>query len=485
MGVAQAGAERSRDLSRETALYAMAMVVGGLMQLAFLPFMSVFMTAEQAGELGVLRTIAEVVAGIVVLGLPTAVIRAWHATTSHRAVLTRAVTLPVIPAVVSAGLLILVGPALAGWLRLGRPDLLWHSLGLGTAVAYLQVLMSMPRAEGLAGRYFLMQLFRGLLALGLLAGLLYLLDVDPVPGFMTARWAPAALMALFAAGMMVSRTRASRGEAAPRGLTGGILAFGLPLVPASLALIVLSSADIVMLRNIYPALSESGYYEWAGRACLLLTPLVLGFDMAWKRFIFRTRRDGGTMGELGRAGLLFMVLLDWAALVLAMSAPAIVAVVGGGAYWPAVRILPTLAGAGAMYGLYLISQTGCLLTGQTKYVAWMTGFGALLNIGFNFRLIPVAGGLGAAFATLATDLFMALSLFWLGRKVFPVSFLAVVLMVVPPVAYGPLATMGEGGRSTAVLVGTGLTALVIAGLRAGGTRLSRIVAPPRAGGTDG
>ncbi|MBN2585736.1 MAG: polysaccharide biosynthesis C-terminal domain-containing protein, partial [Candidatus Fermentibacteraceae bacterium] len=126
---------------------------------------------------------------------------------------------------------------------------------------------------------------------------------------------------------------------------------------------------------------------------------------------------------------------------------------------------------GALYGLFLISQTGCLLTGQTRFIAWMTLFGALLNIGFNFRLIPVAGALGAAFATLATNLFMALSLFWLGRNVFPISFLMVVLTVIPPVALGPLATLGPGWRTLAVLLATAVTLLVIWFMRASGTRL--------------
>jgi hypothetical protein len=98
----------------------------------------------------------------------------------------------------------------------------------------------------------------------------------------------------------------------------------------------------------------------------------------------------------------------------------------------------------------------------------MTVFGAGLNIVFNLRLIPVAGGVGAAFATLATDLFMALSLFWLGRKVFPISFVVVVLVVLPPIALGPLATLGGTGRGLAALAGSVLCAAVMLLLRMSG-----------------
>ena len=236
-------------------------------------------------------------------------------------------------------------------------------------------------------------------------------------------------------------------------------------------MIILSSADMFMLRSILPDMTQSGYYEWASRACLVLMPMILGFNMAWKRFIFRKKRTGGTLAELGRAGLLFMLLVNWGSLILAMSSPWIVPLVGGEQFLPAARVLPTLAGSVALYGLFLISQTGCLLTGQTRYIAGMTLFGAMLNIGFNFRLIPVAGAMGAAFATLGTNLFMALSLFWLGRKVFPISFFVVVLTVLPPIAFGPMANLNPGIRMIIVLAATLITVLGVGYLRLMGTRL--------------
>jgi O-antigen/teichoic acid export membrane protein len=175
------------------------------------------------------------------------------------------------------------------------------------------------------------------------------------------------------------------------------------------------------------------------------------------------------MDELGRSGLLFMVTVNWAAMILALLSNEIVAVFGGGAWIPAARVLPWMAGAAAMYALFTISQTAPLLTGQTKYIGWMTAFGAVLNIGFNLRLIPVAGAVGAAFATLATNMFMALSLFWIGRKVFPVSFPAIAVMVVVPVFSGPLSGLNSGYRIIAVLAGTAVTVTVINVLRLLGT----------------
>jgi|GEM_PF-442585 len=463
---------RRRDLSRETLYYAIALIVSGLVQVAFLPFMSRFLSAEAAGELGALRVLSEGIAGIVVLGLPTALIRAWQRTTAHRSVLVRGILFPIVPALLLSVLVYIFRGSLSGYLNLGDPSFLGHAALLGIAVAYVQIVLSFPRAEGLARKYLILQLIRGATSLAALWAFLRLTTIGAVPSFMTARWAPSFIIVLAAVAMTWRRTAPSRTQVKPPGLTKELFSFSLPLIPASLAMIVLSSADMFMLRNIYPVMSESGYYEWASRACLVMMPLILGFDMAWKRFIFRKRDSGGTIAELGRAGLLFMIIVNWMALVLAMITPILVAAIGGGTFWPAVKVLPTLAGASAMYGLFLISQTGCLLTGQTRYVAMMTAFGAVLNIGFNLRLIPVAGATGAAFATLGTNLFMAMSLFWLGRKVFPISFIVVTLMVIPPIMFGPLASLGPNWRAWIVVGASLITALVIGMLRIMGTTIS-------------
>jgi len=459
-----------RDLARETLLYALAMVVSGLVQFAFLPFMSSFLTPEQAGELGVVRIISEIIAGIVVLGLPASIIRAWHHTDAHRAVLKRSIVLPLIPLLIAAVLVITLGGRVSSLLHISNPSLLLHALALGGSVALLQVALSMPRAKGMAGTYFVIQFARGIVSLGLLFFLLRSVNTaDAIKFFLEARWLPTILAVIFSFFLVWRFTKTSSSVPAPEKLTGSMLAFSLPLVPASLALLVLSSADMFMLRTISTDLAQSGWYEWAGRAVLILAPLTLGFSMAWHRYIFRKKKEGGRMDELGRTGLLFMVTVNWAAMTLALLSNEIVSVFGGGAWLPAAKVLPWIAGSAAMYALFTISQTAPLLTGQTKYIGWMTAFGAVINIGFNLRLIPVAGAVGAAFATLATNMFMSLSLFWIGRKVFPVSFYAVVVMVIVPVFSGPMSGMDPNYRIIAILAGTAVTVIIIQALRSLGT----------------
>lgn len=457
-----------RELGRETLLYAGAMIVSGMVQLAFLPFMSRLLSPAEAGELGVLSAMSEVVAAVAILGLPTAVVRAWQRSGAKRRILVFASLLPLIPIGLCVLVSLLLAPGLVRTLHLSRPGLMFHALALGGGVALFQAASATARARGMAGFYFLLQLCRGLLSLGLLVILIAGFRGVPVlDAFLGARWVPTLAAFGVVVAVMGRLTADSRRETDP-GLVPRLLAFGLPLIPAGLAMIVLSGADVVMLRTISPDMDQSGYYEWASRAALVLTPITLGFGMAWQRYIFRKRREGGSMGELGRTALAFMTGVVWASMVLALASREVTLLFGGRAWLPAAAVLPWIAASGGLYALFTVSQTGPLLTGQTRFIGGMTFLGAVLNIGFNLRLIPVAGAVGAAFATLGTNMFMGMSLFWLGRKVFPVSFGALVLLMAFPVGAGAASGLEPGLRSVIVLGITGLAVLVLAGLRAAG-----------------
>lgn len=457
-----------RELGRETLLYAGAMVVSGMVQLAFLPFMSSWLLPSEVGELGVLTAISEVVASISIMGLSTAVVRAWHESPAKRRILLLASLLPLAPIVLCALTAAVLAPGLLRSLHFSRAGLIFHALALGGGVALFQSVSATARARGMAAFFFILQLCRGLASLGLL--LLFMAGIRGIPAleaFLGARWVPTLAAMGVVVLVMFRRTSDSSGSFDP-GLSRRLLAFGLPLVPAGLAMIVLSGADIVMLRTICPDLDQSGYYEWASRAALVLSPITLGFGMAWQRYIFRKKREGGSMEEMGRTALAFMAGVVWASSVLSLSSREVTLLFGGDAWLPAAAVLPWIAASGALYALFTVSQTGPLLTGQTRYIGGMTFFGAVLNIGFNLRLIPVAGAVGAAFATMGANMFMGMSLFWLGRKVFPVSFLAVFPLTALPVAAGALAGMAPGVRSMLVLSVTVLTVLLFQGLRKAG-----------------
>lgn len=441
-------------LRRETLLYGLSTVVSGLVMLAFLPFMSEWLDPAEAGESGVLRITAEVFAGIAVLGLPVGIVRLWSRDgVSKRAVVIRAASGTVAAAAILGAAAFLLSPWLRSELSISTPSGLLHACLLGTGAALVQVALTFHRADGRAGSYFWVQAARGLLSLALLP-LLLLAGAGGVNSFLAARWVPAMLAA--ATAILVALRFAGPSPGSARGL----LRYSLPLVPAGLAMLVLSSADMMMLRSMAPDLLESGYYEWSSSACMALTPLTIGFGMAWHRRVFGAAGQPGGLARLGRQALAFIVVLEAAALLLALSSRELVELVGGPGYSGAARVLPILAGSAALYGVFIVAQTGPLLSGRTWQVSMATFIGAFGNIVFNYRLIPLYGASGAALATLGTNLFMAASLFWTGRAAFPANAPLIALVMAVPAAMGPVSTLSLPLRATIAVAWTAGSALL-------------------------
>ncbi|NLP04866.1 lipopolysaccharide biosynthesis protein [Candidatus Fermentibacteria bacterium] len=449
-------------LKRETVLYAAATTVGGLAMLAFLPFMSASLSAEEAGAVGSLRTLADVVAGIAVLGFPTGMMRYWQdGATSRRHLLRLAVILPFAAAAVLGGLLLLFRDAVCNLLRLETPSLLLHGFLLGAGAAMVQVLASPLRAEGRAGSYLAVQSVRTAASVVLLVILLGRGGPGVTP-FLASRWAPALVASL---ALLVMAVPLAKREGKP---PSGLLRFSLPFVPSGLALLVLQSADMTMLRSIGGDLGQSGYYEWATSACMILAPLTQGFGMAWLRHIFRDRESRNDPGRMGRSALQFVVLALLAAAILSLAAPELASALGGEAFAPAGRVIPLLAGANALYALFVVAQTGPLLSGRTDWIALVTILGAGANILFNARLIPLYGAQGAALATLGTNVFMAGSLFWTGRRAFPVSFPVISVLMLLAALLGPVSQLPLGFRAGIAAAGTAAALSLVSALRRAG-----------------
>ena len=205
------------------------------------------------------------------------------------------------PAAVLGVLLYIFRDAVCALLRLEPPSLLLHGFLLGAGAALVQVLASPLRAEGRAGAYLAVQSVRTVASVALLVILLGRAGPGVTP-FLASRWAPAIAASL--ALLVMAVPLAKRGGNAPSGL----LRFSLPFVPSGLALLVLQSADMTMLRSIGGDLDQSGYYEWATSACMILAPLTQGFGMAWLRHIFRDPGSRSDPGRMGRSALQFVVL---------------------------------------------------------------------------------------------------------------------------------------------------------------------------------
>lgn len=212
------------------------------------------------------------------------------------------------------------------------------------------------------------------------------------------------------------------------GLYRSLLKFGLPLIPAGLASMMVQVID----RPILKALTDDatvGIYQANYRLGFFMMMVVNMFDAAWRPFFLQTASDPDGKKLLARVLTYFIfgacvVVLglslfigDLVALPLLNGKPLI-----HPDYWSGLGIVPIVLLAYLFNGAYVNFLAPVTLAKRSELVAYATGAGALVNVLLNFLLIPAWGITGAALATLAAYLAMACLLHQMGRAVYPIDY---------------------------------------------------------------
>lgn len=85
-------------------------------------------------------------------------------------------------------------------------------------------------------------------------------------------------------------------------------------------------------------------------------------------------------------------------------------------------IIPLVALGYVLYGFYIIMLAGIYIRDKTWFLPVATLCAAALNLGLNFVLVPRYGIVGAAYATIAAYLFLAIIMYGLSRTVYHVPY---------------------------------------------------------------
>lgn len=174
-----------------------------------------------------------------------------------------------------------------------------------------------------------------------------------------------------------------------------LLRFGLPLLPASLSMYVMNTADRWFIQH-YHGEQELGLYAVGAKFAILIAFVVETFRKAWWPIAMDSMHsdDGprtyrmiarGYMG-IGVAGIVYLSFLS----------PWLMKLMAAETYYEGYPIIGILAWQSLFYGFYLIASAGLWKTENTKYSAIFFAITAVLNILLNYLLVPKYGGIGAA-----------------------------------------------------------------------------------------
>ena len=198
--------------------------------------------------------------------------------------------------------------------------------------------------------------------------------------------------------------------------------FGVPLVPAALALVVINFSDRFFLAHLAD-LNEVGVYEMGMRVASAMVLLLTAFRMAWPAFAYSIEDDGEARRTYAFVLTYLVFIASWVALALGLLAPWIVELLSSdSAFDEGARVVAILAFAKAAYAAYIVMAIGVGRARRTQFNWVITGAAAAVNIGLNLLLVPRYGMFGSAAATAAAFGVLFLGMTWYAQRVYPVSY---------------------------------------------------------------
>ena len=214
-----------------------------------------------------------------------------------------------------------------------------------------------------------------------------------------------------------------------------MLAFGLPVVPASFAYGIVGSADRYFLQRSR-GLAEVGTYAVAVKFFAIAMMAVSAFSLAFFPFAHARAHEPDAPRLFARVLSLYVVAASLAALFLGVFAPEAVALLAPPEYRAAARPALLLAFAAVAYGAYYVACLGIQLSLKTSLLGWTAGAAALASLAANAVLAPRMGGLGAALATLLGNVTLAIATYVVAQNVHPLPYQGGRLLVLFLLAVG-------------------------------------------------
>ena len=200
-----------------------------------------------------------------------------------------------------------------------------------------------------------------------------------------------------------------------------LLRFGVPLVPAGLAMFVMNTCDRWFVQH-YQGDEALGLYAVGAKFALVVALAIETFRKAWWPIAMDAMYSDDGPETYRTLARMFMGVGVAAVVYLSFVSPWLVVWLTAPAFHSAWPIVGVLAWQSLLYGFYLIASAGIWKVEKTSYSMYLMAAAATLNLALNWLLTPSYGGMGAALATVTSYLVWIAATLVLSEKLWPVGF---------------------------------------------------------------
>lgn len=206
-----------------------------------------------------------------------------------------------------------------------------------------------------------------------------------------------------------------------------LLKFGLPILPAGIALMIVQVADVPILTHL-TNFKTVGIYKANYRLGIFMLLFVSMFQYAWQPFFLQESKDKNAKQLFAKVLTYFTLVGSIILITLSLFLDDIVKIeilhrsIIGSAYWSGLSIVPIVLFGYLFNGIYVIFNAGLYITENSKYFPFITGLGAVVNVVANIILIPIWGIIGAALATLLAYIAIAVGIYFVTQRVYKINY---------------------------------------------------------------
>lgn len=206
-----------------------------------------------------------------------------------------------------------------------------------------------------------------------------------------------------------------------------LLKFGLPYLPAGLAVMIVQVIDVPILQALTDV-DTVGIYKANYKLGIFMMLFVSMFQYAWQPFFLNNAKEENAKEIFSKVLTYFTVVGSILLITLSLFISELVKInfagfyLLGEKYWSGISIVPIVLLGYFFNGLYVVFSAGIYIEEKSIFAPIVTGLGALVNVAVNYELIPRMNIIGAALATLASYVVMAVGYYIVTQKYYHIHY---------------------------------------------------------------
>jgi len=391
---------RRNSLFSGTATYLLSNILNAAVPFALLPIMTRYLTTSQYGEIAMFQTLLPVMGSIAGISVVGAASRKYYDFTlvleEHKFFIGACFQILAVSGITSILIIVIFHGLLSKWTGLQSQWIVAACCSAVVAFA-IQMRMGQWQVQKKAFNYGVMQVTQSVvnICLSLILVVFFILGA---PGRMLAQlitsiiFSGIALTSLYKDKLLGFAWR-------PRYIDEA-LRFGVPLIPHSVGLLVLSLFDRFLI-NTKLGLAEVGIYMVAVQLTSAMGLVFDAINNAYVPWLFeRLKRDNANeKQEIVRLTYWYFLIALSMAGVAFLVGPVAIRMIAGDRYAAAGQVIGWLALGQAFIGMYLMVTNYVFFSMKTGHLAMITFGSGLLNVALLFLMVSRWGIVGAAMAS--------------------------------------------------------------------------------------